>query len=250
MARIGVSQNGWPVFTTTEHYVYTKVEGRGFWSASQDAAVVLDDFTEKFHHQIESINLHVSERPGYDDWSWNVRPIRGQVHGYSNHGSASARDLNATRHPRGRHGTYTRTQRLALHRLVNDDLYQVRGVSVLRHGEFYSGTIDGMHVEINASTAAIRIVADRIRHKKANDEENEMAIDKAELKKALIEVLTEEALVPNRKLDPTDPKQGNFTISSVLANVETDQDKERMANSGDIAEIKATLAKITAKLGV
>lgn len=155
--KIGTSQNGWTVYDDTTHYVRTAVEGVKFWSANADAATVLDDFTQRFHDTIEPITLPVKESPGYDDWSYAVRPIRGQTTGYSNHGSATARDLNATRHPRGVHNTYTRAKRAALKALV--DSYD----GVLRHGEFYTSTIDGMHVEINASPAAVKREADRIR---------------------------------------------------------------------------------------
>ena len=150
--RIGVSQNGWPVYDETSHFVRTKVQGVGFWSANADVAYVLDHFTEQFHRRIESINLPADGVAGkLDDWSYAVRPVRGQTSGYSNHGSATARDINATRHPRGKHNTYSAAKRGELRKLVNE--YE----GVLRHGEFYTGTIDGMHVEINDNISAARV---------------------------------------------------------------------------------------------
>lgn len=181
---LGTSQNGWPVYDDAhfkDHAVYTKVEGVGFWSANADVALVMDDFTQKYHDRIEHITLPVAEWPGYDDWSRALRPVRGQTTGYSNHGSCTARDLNSTRHPRGVHGTYTDLKRKGLRELVNDSLYLVDGASVLRDGEFYqTGTIDGMHVEANKGPAAFKIVADRIRAK-AHEEDDMKLTDEIDL---------------------------------------------------------------------
>jgi hypothetical protein len=168
MTKLGTSQNGWPVYDDTSHFTRVKVAGVGFWAANDDVAVVLADFTQRFHDTIESITLPVSESPGYDDWSYNVRPVRGQTSGYSNHASSTAWDLNATRHPRGVHNTYSDLKRAGLRELV------ARYDGVLRDGEFYQqGTIDGMHIEINAGPAAVKRVADRIR---AHQEENDMEL--------------------------------------------------------------------------
>jgi hypothetical protein len=145
MAKIGTSQNGWPVYDTTAPYVRFTVEGRGFWAANADVAIVMKDYITWYHKNIESINLKVRESPGYDDWSYNVRPVRGQTTGYSNHGSATAIDINATLHPRGVHGTYSTAQR----NKIKAKIATYGGV--LRHGEFYTKTVDGMHVEINTS---------------------------------------------------------------------------------------------------
>jgi hypothetical protein len=161
MAKIGTSQNGWPVYTTTEHFVRFTVEGRGFWAANEDVAVVAKDFIQWFHDNIESINLPVKEAPGFDDWSYAVRPVRGQTTGYSNHASDTAWDINSTRHPRGVKNTYTKAQRAKLKAKIAT--YE----GVLRHGEFYTSTIDGMHVEINASPAAVARMAETIRRRNA-----------------------------------------------------------------------------------
>lgn len=156
MAKLGVSQNRWPVYSTTAPFVRFVVEGRGFWAANADVAVVLKDFITWFHKNIESINLTVKESPGYDDWSWAVRPVKGQTTGYSNHGSATAIDINATRHPRGVHNTYSASKRALLKAKI--DSYG----GVLRHGEFYTTTIDGMHVEINKPAADVAKMALKI----------------------------------------------------------------------------------------
>jgi hypothetical protein len=184
MTKIGISQNGYDVFDNTNNFVRTTVEGVGFWSLDEDIATILDDFTQKFHDQIEHIDLPVRETPGYDDWSYAVRPVRGQTTGYSNHGSATARDLNATRHPRGVRNTYSAAKRAALRDLVNS--YD----GVLRHGEFYSDVIDGMHVEIDGSRVQVTAMAKKIRERKVF-----VMASKDDVKEALREVLREKTVL-------------------------------------------------------
>lgn len=209
MSKIGTSQNGWPVYDDTDHFTRVKVEGVGFWAANSDVAVVLADFAQKFNDRIESINLKVNEDPGYDDWSYAVRPVRGQTTGYSNHGSATAWDLNSTRHPRGVTGTYSSADRKRLRDLIDE--YD----GVLRHGEFYSNVIDGMHVEINAGASAVKRMADKIREK--NDVLN--ADDKkwleAKIKSAVLDVLQNEKFIPNITTD-TKENLGDMTVEAAL----------------------------------
>lgn len=237
MTKIGISQNGWAVYDTTDRFVRTEVEGVGFWSANADVALVLDDFTQRYHDTIEPITLPVKESPGRDDWSWAVRPIRGQTTGYSNHGSATARDLNATRHPRGVHNTYSISKRARLRTLV--DSYD----GVLRHGEFYvNATIDGMHVEIDADSVEVREMARKIRAARAAAE-RELDMDEKTLRAIIHEevekVWIASEIVPNR---PTRkaiadaaaagkpvPAVTYFTPVNALANIETDQDNDRDA---------------------
>lgn len=208
MSKIGTSQNGWPVYTTTDNFVRTEVAGVKFWSATPDVAVVLDDFTLWYHENIEPITLPVKEAPGYDDWSYAVRPIRGQSTGYSNHGSATARDLNATRHPRGVKGTHTADERMK----IKNRLTRYGGV--LRHGEFYSGTIDGMHVEIDADRTEVNRVATRIRAERAAAEEkNTMELSD---KIKLTETGAEEMSVPGYTKREVGKDSGTLSVSYLL----------------------------------
>jgi len=162
VTKLGTSQNGWPVYddaTFRDHAVKCVVEGISvpMWAANDDVGTVLQDFAEWFHHEIEPLDMPVKEVPHSDDWSRALRAVRGQTTGFSNHGSCTAWDLNATRHPRGVKNTYSPANRAKLRaKIATYD-------GVLRHGEFYTGTIDGMHVEINDSAAAVHRVAERIR---------------------------------------------------------------------------------------
>jgi hypothetical protein len=192
--KLGTSQNGWAVYDDTTHFTRVKVAGVGFWAANADVATVLADFTQRYNDTIESITLPVKEAPGYDDWSYAVRPVRGQTKGYSNHASATAWDLNATRHPRGVDGTYPGDLRPKLKALV------ARYNGVLRDGEFYTtSTIDGMHIEINAGPDAVKAEADRIRSK-----EDDMS------KADAVAALKDPSLV--RNLDAEDKETGRNSV--------------------------------------
>src|SRR5689334_15051147 len=108
---MAISQNGWAVLWAPPKAV--KVPGTDLKLAvrSGDVATVLIEVARRFNAEVESLSLPVRERPGYDDWAWAVRPVRGQSTGYSHHASGTAIDLNATRHPRGVKGTFTRAER-------------------------------------------------------------------------------------------------------------------------------------------
>lgn len=91
-----------------------------------------------------------------DDWGYAYRAIRGQSSGFSNHASGTAADANATEHPLGVKGTLTPRER----ERIAARLRAYEGC--LRHGAFYSGRVDEMHVEINASLADCERVARKL----------------------------------------------------------------------------------------
>jgi len=155
------SQNGWIARADTSKLTRATANLIGgtllhFWAANEDVAAVLKDFIEEFDRRIERV-----AGPIKDDWSYANRLIRGSTEVVSNHGSATAVDLNALKHPRKAHNTYTKAQRLELRKLIAE--YD----GVLRHGEFYDSTIDGMHCEIDAGPLEVKRLADRIRARNA-----------------------------------------------------------------------------------
>jgi hypothetical protein len=168
------SQNGWPAYKDTTHFVRTTAAGRGWWSANADVAVVLDYWCSWFDRTIERIVM-----PGeiLDDWSHAFRLVRGSELDLSNHASATARDLNSTRHPRGKHHTFTQHEydlmRAELARITDD-----AGRPVLRLGAFYSSasTVDDMHVEIHATAQQVRQAADKIRAAGRDQQEDDMKV--------------------------------------------------------------------------
>lgn len=138
------SQNGLPVLSGRKDGPFPRlrtwvIPGTGRHLVLRDGCVgfLLAHFALWFHDRVERLDLSGP----WDEWGWAPRPIRGSS-APSNHGSGSACDLNATRHPLGVRGTYTGLQRrvLALGLRV---VYR----GCLRHGEFYQNRVDGMHAE-------------------------------------------------------------------------------------------------------
>ena len=78
----------------------------------------------------------------YDEWGWNYRFIGGSTI-LSNHGSATAFDIDATEFPQGRYNLTDKQRSLIKRRMTFFD-------GTLAHGAFYRTTVDEMHVEINA----------------------------------------------------------------------------------------------------
>lgn len=114
------------------------------------AGFVLIHFALWFHETIERINLGT-----YDDWGYANRPIRG-ASAASNHASGTAIDLNATKHPLGKRGTFTKAQyakirlRLAFYR------------GCIRAGIDYQNRADEMHYELDRELAAVERLARRL----------------------------------------------------------------------------------------
>lgn len=82
-----------------------------------------------------------------DDWGYAERTIRGSSTTLSNHASGTAIDLNATRHPLGKQGTFTAGQASR----IRKELAKYEGA--IRWGGDYHGRKDEMHFEIMASPA-------------------------------------------------------------------------------------------------
>lgn len=143
---MATSQNGWTVLFDAPDFTSDYITGR---VAGPPSKTVLDYYCLRYNAQVETIRKEWS-------WGWAVRPVRGQTSGYSNHASATARDLNAPAHPLGVYGTFEDAQREAMREIL-DDLD-----GVLRSGEFYNGRPDGMHVEVDDDYAAVARVAKQI----------------------------------------------------------------------------------------
>lgn len=90
-----------------------------------------------------------------DDWGYAYRPIRGYTTTLSNHSSGTAMDLNATAHPLGRVGTWTKRQAVGIHLLLK--LRWLR--QAVRWGGDYHGRKDEMHFEIVAPMSTCEQVA-------------------------------------------------------------------------------------------
>jgi hypothetical protein len=99
-----ISQNGW-----TASKVRADIGIESFLipgtniklSCAKAVAPLLVGFATEFHELIEPI-----DEGGLDDWGYAFRDVRGVVGKLSNHASGTAIDLNATKHPLGKAGTF------------------------------------------------------------------------------------------------------------------------------------------------
>jgi uncharacterized protein YukE len=150
-----VSQNGWPVNpprgmrTIPGTDVQVNV-------ADGPAGDVLMYVAEQVHTRVEDVTMDEVGTGEEDDWGHAEREVRGGG-AISNHASATAIDLNATRHPLGVRDTFTTAQVEEIDRIMNE----VDGV--VRWGGDYQNRADEMHFEINASLSEVTAVADRLR---------------------------------------------------------------------------------------
>ena len=141
------SYNGWPASKDQAEIGIKayKVEGTSLkLRCAEMAAPLLINFAKEFNELIEPL-----EGGALDDWGYCYRDVRGVPGKLSNHGSGTAIDLNASKHPLGKVGTF--------------DAAKVPMIKALakKYGLTWGGDWarkDEMHFEINldaAKTAAL-----------------------------------------------------------------------------------------------
>jgi hypothetical protein len=164
------SQNGWPVPPRESDLRKWQIPGskRYFTLLNSGEGFSLCHLILWYHETIEPIDVGT-----WDDWAFdpNARNIRGATSGLSNHDSALAVDLNATKHPQGVRGSYSTPEVNAIHhrlywynrlalgspvkkmpRTWNSNAND----AVIRWGEDYQHSpCDGMHFEWNRAPRSI-----------------------------------------------------------------------------------------------
>jgi hypothetical protein len=223
------SQNGWPAKATTKTFVRASACGFDFWAANSDVATIFSDLIERFDAHVERV-----EGPVLDDWSYANRLVRGSSSVVSNHGSATAIDLNATRHPRGVSGTFTTDQVRTIHAIL-----AVYEGAVRWGGDYKNAPLDAMHFEINVSKIKLYPIAQKI--KKANmitpdDISKIVAALRPAVRAEVIDLIKTERLIPNTVLNAGDPPAKDWTIKDWAAASDLKADR---AN----ADLKALLSK-------
>lgn len=113
------------------------------------AGVILQAFTQEFHEKVEPVEGGV-----FDDWSYAYRPIRGKTIGLSNHSSGCAVDLNATRHPLNRKGTF----KPELVKIIKELCKKYH----LRWGGSYKSRPDEMHFEVIETPYEVRLLITKL----------------------------------------------------------------------------------------
>lgn len=101
----------------------------------REVAPLLLGFSSEFDRYVESIDTGV-----FDDWGYHCRTVTGPSASPSFHAAGLAVDLNATRHPYGRRGTFSSAQAATIRRLC--------AKYGLRWGGDYRYTKDEMHFEV------------------------------------------------------------------------------------------------------
>lgn len=140
-----ISSNGWtasadPNEIGVKSYPVkgTKIKLR----CAEKCAPLLVGFAEEFHALIEPI-----DEGTLDDWGFAFRMVRGSLNNLSNHSSGTAIDLNASKHPLGKVGTFP-----------NEKVPMIRALAKkygLRWGGDYKSRADEMHFEIDLSEAKV-----------------------------------------------------------------------------------------------
>lgn len=137
------SQNGWPVLEPGSPLIHKWIvpgTGRHLALRNGSAGFLLVDLALWFHQEIERLDLGQ-----WDEWGYAVRPIKGTADTISNHGSGTAADLNATKHPYdvATLRTFTQDQIDRIHRRL-----QRRYRGAIRWGGDYTRHPDAMHFEL------------------------------------------------------------------------------------------------------
>jgi hypothetical protein len=105
---------------------------------AESVGPLLAAFAAEFHTLIEPI-----DEGTYDDWGYAFRNVRGSTDRLSCHSSGSAVDLNATKHPLGKVGTF-----------APEKVPMIRALAKkygLKWGGDYKGRADEMHFEVEIS---------------------------------------------------------------------------------------------------
>lgn len=146
------SHNGWPA-SRNRKAIGIKSYRVGDLDISlacaEAVAPILVNFALQFHNTVEPI-----DKGQLDDWGYAYRPIRGTTVHLSNHASGTAIDLNATKHPLGASGTFTKAQEAKIRELCK--------TFGLRWGGDYEVRKDEMHFEINISPDKAKSLIDEL----------------------------------------------------------------------------------------
>jgi len=140
-----ISANGWPASKDKAKIGVKSFDVPGTTlklQCAESVAPLLIGFASEFDRLIESI-----DGGSLDDWGYCYRDVRGNVGKLSNHSSGTAIDLNATKHPLGKVGTFP-----------NEKVPMIRALAKkygLIWGGDYRNRKDEMHFEIGLTPAKV-----------------------------------------------------------------------------------------------
>jgi hypothetical protein len=146
------SHNGWPASKDQAEIGIKSypVPGTAIKLRCAEAvAPLLIGLAAEFHELIEPLDVG-----SLDDWGYCYRPIRGQTAKLSNHSSGTALDLNASRHPLSKVGTFP-SEKVPMIRALAKKWGCIWG------GDYRSRK-DEMHFEIAISAAKVEALIKKI----------------------------------------------------------------------------------------
>jgi len=138
-----LSQNNWIASKDASEIGIVSVPIKGTTvkvRCAKAVAPLIAGFCAEFHELIEPI-----DHGSLDDWGYCFRMVRGSTDKLSNHSSGTAVDLNATKHPLGKAGTFP-----------SEKVPMIRALAK-KYGMMWGGDFrhrpDEMHFEITVSPA-------------------------------------------------------------------------------------------------
>jgi hypothetical protein len=138
-----LSQNNWIASKDASEIGIVSIPIKGTMvkvRCAKAVAPLIAGFCADFHELIEPI-----DHGSLDDWGFNFRMVRGSTDKLSNHSSGTAVDLNATKHPLGKSGTFP-----------SEKVPMIRALAK-KYGMMWGGDFrhrpDEMHFEITVSPA-------------------------------------------------------------------------------------------------
>jgi hypothetical protein len=140
---VETSYNGYPASKDPDEIKIKSYPVRGTdrkLRCAESVGPLLAAFAAEFHELIEPIDEGV-----FDDWGYAYRMVRGDPTKLSCHSSGTAIDLNATKHPLGKAGTFPAEKIPMLQALAKK--------YGLKWGGDFKSRKDDMHFEVNVTAA-------------------------------------------------------------------------------------------------
>lgn len=151
------SYNGWPASKDAAEIGIKsyKVESSHInLRCAEKVAPLLMGFAKEFNELIEPLDV------GADDWGYCYRMVRGTTDKLSNHSSGTAIDLNASKHPLGKVGTFEAGKVPMIRALAKK--------YGLTWGGDYKNRKDEMHFEIALSPEKVTALITKLGLENAN----------------------------------------------------------------------------------
>jgi hypothetical protein len=156
---MSISYNGWPASKDQAEIGIKSYPVPGTTiklRCAEKVAPLLVGFAAEFHKLIEPIDTG-----GLDDWGYAYRDVRGVAGKLSNHASGTAIDLNATKHPLGKVGTFE-TSKVPMIRALAKKYGLTWGGDWTRKDE--------MHFEISIGAAKVAELVNKLGLEKSKNE--------------------------------------------------------------------------------